>query len=281
MTSNDLNLFQPSNQEEIKEFLLNHYSSYEDSIFNQSFIGPEDCFYPNNRNDNLPLERVENYNNNPLPSIQIKIENKITAAQTEAINNKTKKDNINFKTYIQKKRGRQTPFSSNKKIHSKNSHDLIKLKLQSNYITYLKNLANDAVKSFFGEKSDIPYFLDIKHSNKKKLFKPDILKSLKYKDIFNLEVSKKNKGKYEMGKTNIQNYENICNQSPILKEFFEQNYLDIFKNYYLENKRKIIYKGLIISLSNKTQTFDDLINKGHNCVLTEKIKTIINSLYYI
>ena len=174
MISNDLNLFQPSNQEEIKEFLLNHYSSYEDSIFNQSFIGSEDCFYPNNRIDNLPLERVENYNNNPLPSIQIKIENKITAAQTEAINNKTKKDNINFKTYIQKKRGRQTPFSSNKKIHSKNSHDLIKLKLQSNYITYLKNLANDAVKSFFGEKSDLLYFLDIKHSNKKKLFKPDI-----------------------------------------------------------------------------------------------------------
>ena len=50
--------------------------------------------------------------------------------------------------------------------------------------------------------------------------------------------------------------------------------------YYYKNERVINYKGLEISLSEKTETFDDLLKKGLNRMIEKKFLIIIDKFYF-
>ena len=50
--------------------------------------------------------------------------------------------------------------------------------------------------------------------------------------------------------------------------------------YYYKNERIINYKGLQIYLSEKTETFDDLLKKGLNRMIEKKFLIIIDKFYF-
>ena len=178
-----------------------------------------------------------------------------------------------------RKRGRQIPYNPNKKIHSSDLYDNIKIKIKRHYISYLIGLANDAVKCILLNESNIRLFLDIISKRKIQLFKPNELQVLKYKDIFSFEVSKKNKGKIKDGQTNEETYFSIINKSPLLKEFFDQSYLDVLEKYYYKDLRKINFKGQNITLSEKTKTFSNLLDKDNNRIAKDRFEFIINNVF--
>ena len=87
--------------------------------------------------DQAKKENKENIQSN-LKCIEIK-----STAVTENIDKKNKK--ILFKTFKYLPRGKQTKFNPNKKIHSWDSFDLVRRKLQVHYQNYLISLGNDAI----------------------------------------------------------------------------------------------------------------------------------------
>ena len=104
---------------------------------------------------------------------------------------------------------------------------------------------------------------------------------MKYKDIFPFPISDKNKGNIDNKKDNLDNYLFCCNKSSLLKEFFNKSYLEVFEEYYFQNKRVINLNGLDILLSEKTGTFNNLLNKGNNSSIKHVFLLIINELYYL
>ena len=189
------------------------------------------------------------------------------------------KKKYSFLVFKYKKKGMQVPDNPNKKIHSRKSSDLIKTKIQRDYLSYLINLANDAVRCILLDKSNNLKFLQIDGKIKILPHKLSELRDLKYKDIFSLTVSKKNKGIIEINQTNERTYLFIIDKSSLLKEFFDQSYLDIFEKYYYKNIRNINFKGEKIILSEKTQTFSNLLIKGLNGNDEDRFEFIINNVY--
>ena len=73
-------------------------------------------------------------------------------------------------------------------------------------------------------------------------------------------------------------YNKVVDSSKWLNEFFNMNYLTLFKNYYFnKNKRltQITIKEKSINLSNNTKSFFDLYNKCDN----ERKNLLIKNIY--
>ena len=96
-----------------------------------------------------------------------------------------------------KKRGKKP--TKTKRIHSKDTIDLVKDKLQVNYINYLVDLGNDMIKSS-NNLNTSEKFLKIKYEEKKKSYKPKDIRKLLYNDIFKLTISNTNKKELIKGK---------------------------------------------------------------------------------
>ena len=211
---------------------------------------------------------------------QKNLETKITSKVIDNKLNKTfKKENKNiFQTFKFSKRGRTRTKSSRKNTHSKDSSDNILGKLKSHFISFLISQANDVANIYYKTVIYHELFKKIKYLEKLK-YNPTQIRKLKYKDIFNLKISRKNKGIIEEDSTNKDVYDNICNNSILLKEFFEQNYFDVFNVVYYKDKREYNFKGLKIKLSNRTKTFQDLLNKGLNLSIEKQLRNAINKFY--
>ena len=71
----------------------------------------------------------------------------------------------------------------------------------------------------------------------------------------------------------------LCQQFPELRTiYFNKKFKEFFVEYYYnKNDRTILLNGLNINLSNKTQTFNTLIQKNKNNIA--KFKTIATYFY--
>jgi hypothetical protein len=190
-------------------------------------------------------------------------------------NDKKAKKNL-FLVFKKKKRGKKP--TKTKRIHSKDTIDLVKDKLQVNFINYLVDLGNDMIKSS-NNLNTSEKFLKIKYEEKKKSYKPKDIRKLLYNDIFKLTISNTNKKELIKGKTNEKMYEIICKELPILKEIFDLKYSYIFQNYYLKNLREFNLNGLDIKLSEETKTYNDLLQKDQNYNIKNVFEKVINRYY--
>ena len=190
-------------------------------------------------------------------------------------NDKKAKKNL-FIAMKKKKRGKKP--TKTKRIHSKDTIDLVENKLQVNYMNYLIDLGNDIIKSS-NNLNTSEKFLKIKYEEKKKSYKPKDIRKLLYNDIFKLTISNTNKKELIKGKTNEKMYEIICKELPILKEIFDLKYSYIFQNYYLKNLREFNLNGLDIKLSEETKTYNDLLQKDHNYNIQNVFEKVINRYY--
>ena len=193
--------------------------------------------------------------------------------------------NINFKTVLHHKRGKKS--INNEKInkyltryHGSNDFDNIQRKIQVNFMTFLVNLANDAIKTVLGKKSKY-FFKDLRYDLKKIVSHKYVenLKKCKYSDIIQMKISLKNKNYGE--NLNKDTFLEICKISPELQKFFDKNYLYIFQKYYvgLKNNQDIIdFDGLKVELSPMTKGFLNLLKK--NEVGKEKFNNVLQDVYF-
>ena len=67
-------------------------------------------------------------------------------------------------------------------------------------------------------------------------------------------------------------YNEVCSVFPYMKEFLQQDFVNLFKEYFYNKNKIFVINGKIISLSSKTRTYSDLVKKNYS--YKEKFKFI-------
>lgn len=153
-------------------------------------------------------------------------------------------------------RKRKRPLEIGEKEHSKDAHDNILRKIQVHFLTFIINYAN-AILSHLNYSFQ---FIDIDYHIKKVISK-EKFSALKKKNIGEIlcqEISPKFKT-YKKDNNSII-YDKVKNNK-IVNYFLSQNFLKLFKEVYLKNKRYVNENGLFFQLSEKVETLEDLLNK--------------------
>ena len=245
------------------------FSYLDDDIYN-----PFEPIYKNKdkRNNDIYVQT-----HNTSKKLDIIMEGKKENNSSIKIESKNKKS-ITFIT--QKTRRTKNP---DKSKHKFDAFDNLTDRIQTNYNNYLISLANDVSNNIFSFRNDFPknYFKKLDYDESKAL---NEINDKKYRDIFKLKISKKNVGIENLIYENVKyinkdNYENIIKKSPLLDEFFDKSYLDLFVNYYYKNVREFDFKGIHFKLSENTKTYKDLLLKGQNSSVENKFENVINKKY--
>lgn len=268
--------------------LFHSYNNYDNNIFEPVDAQKhDDLIDPQSFSYNYEFQKKEN---NIFEDFQ-KISKENNQTFKKSIGNKStglsemndkKGEKIKFLTYKHKRslsKNSKAKNATNKRVHFWDDPDNIKRILQVHYLTFLIDFANDITKGvLFNEENNIKFF-QIDYEIKKTLSNHKIFIGLKYKDIFEYGLSRKNKGNINKYENNHDTYSFVCKKSSLLEEFFEKSYLEIFKEYYFKDKRVINLNGLEILLSEKTKTFKDLLNKDDNKLAEGVFNLIIDDLY--
>ena len=247
---------------------------HDDLIDPQSFFIFNNCNYGFQKEENNIFEDLQKISKEINQTFKKSIGNKSTGLSE--INDKKVKF-LTYKHRLSKKSKSEN--TTNKRIHFWDDPDNIKRILQVHYLTFLIDFANDITKGvLFNEENNIKFF-QIEYEIKRTLSNHKKFIGLKYKDIFEYHLSLKNKGNINKYENNHYTYSFVCEKSSLLEEFFEKSYLEIFRDYYLKDKRVINFNGLEILLSEKTKTFNDLLNKDDNKLAEGVFNLIIDDLY--
>ena len=255
--------------------------------FNDEFSNQEIFSYPDDDSYNFfePIYKdIDKRNNdiydqthNTSKKLDIIMEGKKENNSLKNIESKNKKS-ITFITH--KTRRTKNP---DKIKHKFDAFDNLTDRIQTNFNNFLISLANDVSNNIFSFRNDFPenYFKRLDYDESMAL---NEINDKKYRDIFKLKISKKNVGIENLIYENVKyinkdNYENIIKKSPLLDEFFDKSYLDLFVNYYYKNVREFDFKGIHFKLSENTKTYKDLLLKGQNSSVENKFENVINKKY--
>lgn len=160
----------------------------------------------------------------------------------------------------------------NRRIHSASDDDNILRKIQVHFFSFIINFTNDVISTFSNDK-DTPLFKNLDYQIKKvvKHSYVENLKKITISEILKFKVSPKMKTSDESVNKRIFNI--IWAKFPSLHKFLQTNYLTFFIEYYYNSKnKKIEVNGIEIQLSNKTKTFNNLVEKNYKH--KEKIKYV-------
>ena len=247
-----------------------------------------------NNNDNYSSSDNSFHSFHPLDDdkINVLISNINIQKEKEKEENNYKK-NL-FLTTKRKKPGRK-PLTKNKnkklKEHDKFEKSNILKKILTHFITFLIYFSNDAIKSVFTKQQFKDIFLKIEHKSKFNIeIKSKNIHQIKLEQIFDYPISlinnginpKKGKNKNIDFKHNKKVYENIKKLSPKLNEFFKQNIIDIFQDYFCVDKKTkdvVYFKDIKIKLSPETKTFYDFLEFKDNINMRNRIIEIVNKSY--
>ena len=173
--------------------------------------------------------------------------------------------------------------------HTKFGDDNITRKVQVHYHNFLVSFINEILVHFGIKKK----FLNIDY-NKKKDVKRENVENLKSKKIWEIlvqNISTKYKKQYTDDKEkNNKLYLKLKNNSKYvsIRKILSETYMNIFLNFYYKNKRDLNEYGLNIKLSNKVETYKNLlenlskkyINKENEVdKYIAKIKEIVDVIY--
>ena len=185
------------------------------------------------------------------------------------------------KNLINKKRGRRSLKVNLSHVHSALDDDNILRKIQVHFLTFLVSFTNDYINALFPnmDKKNLLYFRHIDYKLKKTINHNSIekIKKLKIGEILQRDASPKNK---TCG-SNINKiiYNKLCEKCPNLKyNYFNKIFKEFFIEYYYnKNERFILINGVKVILSNKTNTFNNLIQK--NIQFNLKFRQIASYFY--
>lgn len=199
------------------------------------------------------------------------------------------------------KKNKKTPFITNKKIkkppgkkriknnsikakHSNAAFDNLLSKIQVHYINFIREVANDAIKTEL-KLINALNFKDIDYIFKRciKFNYFEELKTIPIKVLLCKPITKKfRKVLSKIKNYNQEVYNEACNKSQWLKDFFEQNYISFFHKYYYNNIKElkaINFNGKEIILSKKAKSFYHLINDQNNKELKKKLIECVETAY--
>ena len=170
-------------------------------------------------------------------------------------------------------RGRKGIKESNldKRVHSASDDDNVLRKIQVHFLSFVVHFTNDVIRTLVEDKN-APLFKNLDYKIKK-IVKHKVVEDFKSKtigEILKSRISPKMKTHDAFVNGNI--YEEICNKYPLMKEFLQTEYINLFKEYYNNKDRKFEVSGKIIQLSSKTKTYNDLVLKNYQ--YKEKIKYV-------
>ena len=200
-----------------------------------------------------------------------------------------------FKTKKHKKRGRKKSLNTfdnfkktKRKTHCKTDDDNVRIKIQVHFLTFVINITNDVIDSYFQAKKNGIYFRQINYFDKKNITLSHIsrLKDCSIKDILQkIKITPKcrNQGE-DYNKDICDKYLKLIEGDESLNwinDFFNMNYLDLFGYYYTyEKKSDFVIRGRKINYSTKTKPFYDLLEKNRNDeIIQECFKKIISEQY--
>ena len=284
----DMNLYEPANiiideienikkekidfdEKESKEIKISNYDNDNDKSYDNFKIYFHDFNYPK-----LEIQSTDNC------SKVLSLAHKELIIEQNNIN--IKNDNL-FKTVLHHKRGRKKNLENNKineKIHYSNDFDNIQRKIQVHFINFLIKLANDALITVFGKKTEYQ-FKDILYKFKK-IINHEYVENLKkktYGDILQMKISSRNK---KFGENrNKEILIKVVEESVELKKLFEKNYLYMFQKYYyniknINDKNVIDFEGFKIALSPHTKTYINLLKMNNEN--KDKFISITQDIYF-
>ena len=163
-----------------------------------------------------------------------------------------------------KKRGPKKKKETKKAEHNAWAKENIISKIQRHYLNFIISFLNDSILSILGEKKrKTIFFLNINNKVKSKSSSDHIAKMKKstISDILkNSGIS--DRYKYYDENTNKMNVEALI-EHPWFKEIFERKYLDLFLNYYNEEKplKELMIFDKKVILSKNTKSFYYLLHK--------------------
>jgi tRNA-binding EMAP/Myf-like protein len=290
------------NENSNKSLIIGEYKKESDNTSEKNKIESHTNVESNNINRELnkmepsvlkEIKKVkQRFNQSEIMTLNVEEEKKEEEEEKEEVEEKSeikdqKKKNENqkkveFLVQTKKNRGKERKNkrygNSNIKIHSKNDYDNVFTSIQVHYINFIIKLANDILSSIYEQKKDL-LFKDINYEFKKKInFNHfESLKSFSIKEILLNPISSKFKSENH-DSYNREIYYKVIGSSNWLNEFFDMNYLSLFKNYYFnKNKRlsQINIKGKSFNLTENTKSFYDLYNKSDD----ERKKLLIKNIY--
>ena len=168
-----------------------------------------------------------------------------------------------------------------KNIKRKYEKDLISMKIQCHYITFVIKLINKVLDSLNFDKKD--RFKDIQYSIKKDVKKEtfDKLKGQKLYEIITNKVSSKNFRDIYDESFNLNLYKKL-EKNEIIKNFLNENYLNLFRNIYYKNEKKLnlkVYgKDVVIYLSDDIEMYKDIEIKDKEYINT--LNKYVKKLYF-
>ena len=163
-----------------------------------------------------------------------------------------------------KKRGPKKKKETKKAEHNAWAKENIISKIQRHYLNFIISFLNDSILSILGEKKrKTIFFLNINNKIKSKSSNDHIAKMKKstISDILkNSGIS--DRYKYYDENTNKMNVEALI-EHPWFKEIFERKYLDLFLNYYNDEKplKELMIFDKKVILSKNTKSFYYLLHK--------------------
>lgn len=161
--------------------------------------------------------------------------------------------------------------NGDKRIHSASDDDNVLRKIQVHFLTFLVNFTNDVIRTLIEDKN-APLFKNLDYKIKK-IVKHKVVEDFKSKtigEILKSRISPKMKTYDTNANQNV--YNDICNRSPLMKEFLQTLYINLFKEYYNNKDKKFEVNGKIVQLSSRTKTYNDLVLKNYQ--YKEKIKYV-------
>ena len=168
---------------------------------------------------------------------------------------------ISIKKYRGKKRNKTPKYN---RIHLSQAQDNIFIKIHVHYLSFIISFLNDLLRIYDYKYKLLNLSYDFKKKINKELFEK--MKKQTLGDIICEEITKKNN---KDSKYNINIY-NIIKKNEDLHRILSDNYINVFKKFYLKSNKIISLKEYkidkVISLSNRVKMFKDLLlkNKGKN-----------------
>jgi hypothetical protein len=168
-------------------------------------------------------------------------------------------DSENEKKKLRTGRKRKHQITEGEKIHDKNATDNVLRKIHVHYMTFIITTVNELL-NYLGYKFK---FIDIDYNNKKVLTKKrfSLLKRTSIGQILCQKVSPKFR---KQSKENLYINNIIFNQvkeNKIIKYFLSHNYITVFKDVYLKDKRYFNENDVKLQFSENVKTYENLLNK--------------------
>ena len=147
-----------------------------------------------------------------------------------------------------------------RKRHTKDTSDNILRKIQVHFLSFVVSFMNVLLTVLLKKSIYSDIFVDIDYNIKKVISKKTFssFKKMDIGEILRHKASPKFRTKNEENNSII--YEKV-KENKNVNYFLSKNFMKLFKDVYLKNKRSINENGIIFDLPEKVETFDDFLNK--------------------